>query len=92
MTTVETVFEDTAESLLMEEDQRRNLSKRALTKRSLVRFLEPEEGGLPNGCSVIEGGTSDNQCKMLSNGKFSYKCANNGYVCCRKKQVAGKCD
>jgi len=64
-----------------------------------VRLLQTN--GIPNGCSLVAEGISDDKCKEVSDGKFSYKCAlNDQYLCCKKKQglniqtgdgVAGRC-
>lgn len=69
---------------------------RQLRTGEIARLLQ---NGLPNGCFVANQGTSDAKCKDTSKGKFSYKCDEDSYVCCKKKQglnfntgaVAGKC-
>jgi hypothetical protein len=96
---------DTGESILMGGNDaipvRRELLQRASTTKKFVRLLRLDEGGLPNGCFVAEKGISDEQCKAVSKGNFSYKCGpENGYVCCKEKlgltintgSIAGGCN
>lgn len=97
---VEDYIEDVAETFLRGEEtvRRRDLSQELIfgAPQDYPRLLQE---GIPASCTAVNEGVSDSACENLGEGRFSYACKKDNYLCCSKKEgksfatdgVVGKC-